>query len=520
MKTFLLIAVLILCTVLRSFAQEPVPLEVWRVNKSNPFRGVYNRFCYLPNFRNGEGKNAIVIRKRSWDDKVDRMETWYNRDEADTLNQFLWPFGFCPYATPDMNGDGYRDFFNGSTLYLGTEKDEPDTNKPYTYPANSNGFAKLNDDNCDDLYYHGASPHLIHFRFGNTVAGKYQSVSIRSTYATTDTQSYEQLKAFYKNKQGKWRLLTHSKGWTKGMYANVWLPKKSYLRLYALDFVKIRDDSTAVNSQLIDEYQNPEWLEYVPNYNDKEPFFWLPINDAGLVYNSEHYPRILYYVSMNTMPDKEKKYSSYATIIDLTDDKIANLNTLVPNKSTDCKQLKHSITSNNHEEIYYVNGDGTIQFMKVNEEGIPIPSCYIDRNKPPLRWGTVSGLYSTNDITGDGIPDVACLLSSSSDGNTFAIIKGQTSISKVNEKQTIIAEPYPLPSTNVLVIPIIVNISAHYTLSLYSQTGNLIDRIFSDELSIGNHSLKYDTSTIVSGTYILRLTNGKNTTDRLIIINH
>lgn len=514
-----LIFLFVLCCVIAK-AQEPVQLEVWRVNTSNPFRGVFDKFCYLPNFRNGLAPNAMVVRKRSWDDKTDRMETWYNRDIADTLNQFTWPFGFCPSLTPDINGDGQRDFFEGTKLYLGTKNDDPDTNTAYQYPGNSIGYTKFNTDNCDDLYYYGTSPYLAHFRFGNPIAGKFQSVSIKSTYTEKDSQLEEYIKALYKNKQGQWRLLTLSRGWTDGLYERIWQSKKSALRLYALEFTAINKDSTIVTTTQIDEYKDPKWLEFEEDYTSKDPSIWSPFNSGRLLYQSEHYPKILYYASMNTMPDKEtKKYDSYAKAFDLTDDKIRLLDVNIPNKTTDSKKLQYSITGNNYEEIYYVNGDGTIQFMKINEDNIPQRICYIDRNASPLRWGNVTHLQAVKDINNDGINDIACLLSSSADGNTLAIVKGKNITTSLEDK-TYISEPYPIPSTTQLAIPLYIASPHHYTLHLFSQTGKEVKVLFDGDLSSGSHTLHCNISDFPSGTYILRLSDGTTLIDRLIIINH
>ncbi|HRI30097.1 MAG TPA: hypothetical protein PLQ21_01095 [Candidatus Kapabacteria bacterium] len=518
MKITLILSFVLCCVI--ATAQEPVQLEVWRVNTSNPFRGVFDKFCYLPNFRNGLAPNAMVVRKRSWDDKTDRMETWYNRDIADTLNQFTWPFGFCPSLTPDINGDGQRDFFEGTKFYLGTKNDEPDTNTVYQYPGNSIGYAKFNADNCDDLYYYGTSPYLAHFRFGNPIPGKFQSVSIKSTYTEKDSQLEEYIKALYKNKQGQWRLLTLSRGWTDGLYERIWQSKKSALRLYALEFTAINKDSTIVTTTQIDEYKDPKWLEFEEDYNSKDPSIWSPFNSSKLLYQSEHYPKILYYASMNTMPDKEtKKYDSYAKAFDLTDDKIRLLDVNIPNKTTDSKKLQYSITGNNYEEIYYVNGDGTIQFMKINEDNIPQRICYIDRNASPLRWGNVTHLQAVKDINNDGINDIACLLSSSADGNTLAIVKGKNITTSLEDK-TYISEPYPIPSTTQLAIPLYIASPHHYTLHLFSQTGKEVKVLFDGDLSSGSHTLHCNISDFPSGTYILRLSDGTTLIDRLIIINH
>lgn len=528
MKTTIFLPLMLCCVV--AAAQEPVQLEVWTTVKSygfdlieNPF-GVGDRFAYMPNFLKGKVPHAFAISYREPNTDIqgfNKIYTWGFSTPNDTINRYTWPFRFFPYATPDINGDGQRDFFNGTALYLGTAEDIPDTSKQYQYPPNSTGYAQFNNDKCDDLYYHGSNmPSIMHFRFGNTVAGKYQTATITSTYAQEDVQLEEVMKALYKNKQGQWRLLTQSHGWKSGLYKRIYQSKKSALRLYALEFITINADSTVIKATQIDEYKDPKWLDFVEDYASKDPSIWSPFNSSRLLYQSENYPKILYYASMNTMPDKQtKKYDLYTKAFDLTDDKIKLLDINIPNKTTDSKKLQFSITGSNHEEIYYVNGDGTIQFMKINQDNIPQRVCYIDRNIQPLRLRNVTHLQAIKDINNDGLNDIACLLSSTADGNTLAIIKGQA-ISTFIEDKASISEPYPIPSTTQLAIPLYIKSPHNYTLHLFSQTGKEVKVLFDGELSAGSHTLHCNTSHIPTGTYILRLSDGKAMIDRLIVINH
>ena len=520
MKITLILSFVLCCVI--ATAQEPVQLEVWRVNKSNPFRGVFDKFCYMPNFRNGLAPNAMVIRKRSWDDKTDRMETWYNRDIADTLNQFTWPFGFCPSQTPDINGDGQRDFFEGTKLYLGTKNDEPDTNTAYQYPGNSIGYTKFNTDNCDDLYYYGTSPYLAHFRFGNPIAGKFQSVSIKSTYTEKDSQLEEYIKALYKNKQGQWRLLTLSKGWTDGLYERINQSKKSALRLYALEFTAINKDSTIVTTTQIDEYKDPKWLEFEEDYNSKDPSIWSPFNSGRLLYQSEHYPKILYYASMNTMPDKDKKYDSYATFFDLTNDKIVPSNAQVSQIVLGSTILKHSIDGDSIQDLAAQLGDWDIRTYRILNNG-SIKQIGILPTKSIINEGLLLHLQSINDINGDSIPDIVCLLSNTSTGNAIIIAKGQnitTSIKEAPHQSFSIGSPYPLPNSSRLTIPLHSEKIGLYSLTLFSVQGSAYPLFVNKEMSEGKTDFMMDISLYSSGNYILRFSDGKTSVEKNIIITH
>lgn len=520
MKITLILSFVLCCV--SATAQEPVQLEVWRVNKSNPFRGVFDKFCYLPNFRNGLAPNAMVVRKRSWDDKTDRMETWYNRDIADTLNQFTWPFGFCPSLTPDINGDGQRDFFEGTKFYLGTKNDEPDTTIQYKVDGNIAMIDAFNDDARDDFFLYGSgqmpNPYIAHFVFSNPTLKNFKKYSLVSKNILQDEKSEEIAKAIYKNKQGQWRLLTYCRGWVDGLYQRVWVSEKSVIRLYSLEFTTISEDSASVTATQIDEYRDPKWMDYIPDMNTQDDLQWRPFNNQRLLYNTEHYPKILYYASMNTMPDKDKKYDSYATFFDLTNDKIVPSNEKISSFLLLGSVLKHSVDGDKQEDIIRQDGDWTIKILSIDNNGFPVIKS-IFQTESILPRGRMTHGFSVNDISGDGIADIACLYQNNSTGNALVILKGQNITTSLEDK-TYISEPYPIPSTTQLAIPLYIASPHHYTLHLFSQTGKEVKVLFDGDLSSGSHTLHCNISDFPSGTYILRLSDGTTLIDRLIIINH
>ncbi len=521
MKITLILSFVLCCVI--ATAQEPVQLEVWRVNTSNPFRGVFDKFCYLPNFRNGLAPNAMVVRKRSWDDKTDRMETWYNRDIADTLNQFTWPFGFCPSLTPDINGDGQRDFMNAAGMfYLGTKNDEPDTTIQYKVDGNIAMIDAFNDDARDDFFLYGSgqmpNPYIAHFVFSNPTLKNFKKYSLVSKNILQDEKSEEIAKAIYKNKQGQWRLLTYCRGWVDGLYQRVWVSEKSVIRLYSLEFTTISEDSASVTATQIDEYRDPKWMDYIPDMNTQDDLQWRPFNNQRLLYNTEHYPKILYYASMNTMPDKDKKYDSYATFFDLTNDKIVPSNEKISSFLLLGSVLKHSVDGDKQEDIIRQDGDWTIKILSIDNNGFPVIKS-IFQTESILPRGRMTHGFSVNDISGDGIADIACLYQNNSTGNALVILKGQNITTSLEDK-TYISEPYPIPSTTQLAIPLYIASPHHYTLHLFSQTGKEVKVLFDGDLSSGSHTLHCNISDFPSGTYILRLSDGTTLIDRLIIINH
>jgi hypothetical protein len=422
-------------------------------------------------------------------------------------------------------------FFDGSTLFIGKETDEPDLSTTYKIRGNGYiGFTKINNDKCDDIYYYGnldvSDKPIAHFVFGNSSQTPFQTFTVISPHAmkTTDMTVLELPKAIYRNKQGQWRLLTHSKGWIRGTYTTIWQPKITILRLYSLEFKQVTEDSTTVILNQIDEYKDPKWSEYEDELHTKTPLNWLPVNDAGLLYNSEHYPKILYYASMNTMPDKEtKKYDSYATYFDLTNDKIVPSNTVVNVAAPECKILKHSIDGDDkHQQLFIQLADAKVHFYTIHESGILTETFTINTNNF-LNNGFLTTLFSIEDITGDSIPDVACLFKNNATGNALIIAKGQnitTSIKEAPQQSFSISSPYPLPNSSRLTIPLHCAKNGFYTLTLFSVQGSAYPLFVNKEMNEGKTDFMMDISPYSSGNYILRFSDGKTSVEKNIIITH
>ena len=529
MKITLILSFVLCCVI--ATAQEPVQLEVWTTVKSygfdlieNPF-GVGSRMAYVPNFRNKEIPHGFVISYREPNTDIqgfNKTYTWAFTKPNDTINRFSWPRNFFPYATPDMNGDSQRDFMNGTgVFYLGTDKDEPDTLQKFQIQAGGVGYAKMNNDNCDDLYYYGTSPAIVNFVFGNSQAGTYQTASVISTYLQKDSQLEEEMKAVYKNKQGQWRLLTQSKGWTDGLYERIYQSKKSALRLYALEFTVINTDSTIVTATQIDEYKDPKWLEFEEDYNSKDPSIWSPFNSSKLLYQSEHYPKTLYYASMNTMPDKDKKYDSYATFFDLTNDKIVPSNAVVNVAAPECKILKHSIDGDNREDMYVKSGP-FIYFYSVDATGIIKNTLRFTLPEDRYKSG-LNTLQSIADINNDGLDDIALMSSDNTVGNYFAIVLGKNILTHTIEESDqyfSIGSPYPLPNSSQLTIPLRSEKNGLYSLTLFSVQGSAYPLFVNKEMSEGKTDFMMDISPYSSGNYILRFSDGKTSVENNIIITH
>ena len=534
MKITLILSFVLCCVI--ATAQEPVQLEVWTTVKSygfdlieNPF-GVGDRFAYVPNFRNNKIPHGFIVSYREPNTDIqepNKVYTWAFAKPDDTLNQFTWPRNFFPSSTPDINADGQRDFMNAAGMfYLGTKNDEPDTSIQYKVDGNIAMIDAFNDDARDDFFLYGSgqmpNPYIAHFVFSNPTLKNFKKYSLVSKNILQDEKSEEIAKAIYKNKQGQWRLLTYCRGWVDGLYQRVWVSEKSVIRLYSLEFTTITEDSASVTATQIDEYRDPKWMDYIPDMNTQDDFQWRPFNNQRLLYNTENYPKILYYASMNTMPDKEtKKYDSYATFFDLTNDKIVPSNTVVDIAAPECKILKHSIDGDKIPEIYVKTGPN-ILFYSIASEGIPTNTMkYVipeDRFKGGLR-----GLTSISDINNDGIHDIALMSSDNTVGNYFAIVLGKNILTHTIEESDqsfSIRSPYPLPNSSRLTIPLHTAKNGLYSLTLFSVQGSAYPLFVNKDINEGKTDFMMDISPYSSGNYILRFSDGKTSVEKNIIITH
>ncbi|MCC6846832.1 MAG: hypothetical protein IT283_11055, partial [Bacteroidetes bacterium] len=137
------------------------------------------------------------------------------------------------------------------------------------------------------------------------------------------------------------------------------------------------------------------------------------------------------------------------------------------------------------------------------------------------KGAAVSIIVGIGDVSGDGIGDVAITYGH----GYFAIFKGINDASDVNSKplprfdmgQSI---PSPAPREGECSIPITIEKSGHYVLTLYSLTGAEIVRVFEGELSEGSHNIVLEPKlyALSAGMYSLRLSDGIATRERAIMV--
>jgi hypothetical protein len=539
MKTLLASVVSLLFVVVSfSLAQDPVPLETWTVIKGwndpkwNDNYGVGRQLSFLPNFRNGHGKHAVLINYFDKGGYATHDQTWYLETPTDTLSRFDWPAGMSSGTRQlDINGDNFVDYLSSNGyLYLGIADGVPDTSRYYQVPSLPDGYAgsskntygDYNADRKDDvLYLHEAgvnSPNLLTIIFGGEDVGALQRVSPQSPAVAEDTTLNEQAAVLYQNKQGAWRLLSYVYGY---QYKEVnhqqrWLPDpfKAAIRLYSVRF-----EGTKITLEKIDEYRAPEWK----NFNYTELAFQPFEKDQTFLFQSVKHPKIVAYLMFSRI-DNQKNIITLSPIVDLTGDRISvsNLDGSAAFTPSDGVLLEHSVDGDSLEDIAVMRVN-TVEIHCLTAETTYPRMCmrYRDAN-----LGLTGDVYSVGDVSGDGISDISAIFRNDVKGNTFAIIKGRDwrSTGVIDEPKNIglslnIGAPYPIPTqSDMIAIPIITDGTDAYTLSVFSLDGRHFTDVYNGMLEAGQYTLPLNTARFTAGTYLLRLSGGKKSVQRTLII--
>jgi len=544
MKRFCFTVALLLTTIL-CFSQTPVPLEEWLVSKGYPdssasppiIAGVTNQFSVVNGFRKDPTKQSIVIGKIQPKTFSYTIETWLNRFQGDTLNEFTWGSGFHPegIVSLDINGDGNTDYLNRSgRLFLGTSEGVPDTTKRYVFGnhphiragSRKNTYGDVDSDGKDDVfYYHVADkgyPYLMSIMLGNADVSNVKTTHIQSP-VLSDTTMHEVAVVLFKNKSGSWRLLTYT--WANFFFKNpppgkwVNIPDKSEIRLYGVEFKQQADSTTAVLTKL-DGYQSPEWAVHADDYYKNN---WSPVatNGGGTIYNSQHLDKILFYPDV-TMIDGAKLSSVYP-IMDVTNDRLTQIYS--SGGCAYCNVLDHSIDGDDIEDLAETY-TGTVFFFNISTDHFELKLLYGWSDNENRHAGGMGDLYSIGDLNNDGISEVAFLLNDAWKGNTFVILKGKdwktvyVQETEIEKKQLSIGDPFPTPQNiSQLQVPIHTTTAGLYELQLFTLDGRMIETVWAKQVDgVQNLTVFVQTSELTAGVYFLRLTNGVHKAERIVTI--
>ncbi|MBL7974417.1 MAG: hypothetical protein JNJ85_05870 [Candidatus Kapabacteria bacterium] len=499
--------------------------------------GVTEQFSVINNFKKYSFKQSVIIGKIQPKTFKYTIETWLNRFQGDTLNDFTWGSGFHPEGiiSLDINGDENTDYLNGNgRLFLGTLEGVPDTTKRYVlqnHPhiragSRKNTYGDVNNDGKDDIfYYHIADqsyPYLMSIITGNADVRNVKTAHITSP-VLSDTTMHEVAVVLYKNKQGLWRLITYT--WANFFFKNpppgkwVNIPEKSEIRLYSVEFIQ-QLDSTTVTLTKLDSYQSPEWAKHADDYYKNN---WSPVatNGGGTLYNSKHLDKILFYPVVSTINNTLLTTSN--PVFEIQNDTFLTLEET--GGCPDCLVLDHSIDGDFIEDMARGFNDALITYSITQTVNIPFVRYTYSLPKP---YGTlVNDIYSLSDINGDGINDIAAMFyHGGSEPNTFVILKGKDwKTVGVNDTEhgnelLSVGNPFPIPqNTSQLQVPIHIHTMGLFELQLFTIDGKFAKTVWQQQINgAQNMTIIIQTADLPNGAYILRLTNGIQTTERSITL--
>ncbi len=523
-------------------SQTPVPLEEWAIVKGwidSSFAppkqyGVGSRFSVLSHVPNLPNKNAIVMNYYNYSRAATYDRSWLFENPNDTINRFSWlPGASNNLCEIDFNGDGIIDYATGAGLLLGRKNDYPDTSQHYPIytsgiraGSRKNTYGDVNNDGKDDIfYYHIADqsyPYLMSIITGNADVRNIKTAHITSP-VLSDTTMHEVAVVLYKNKQGLWRLITYT--WANFFFKNpppgkwVNIPEKSEIRLYSVEFIQ-QLDSTTVTLTKLDSYQSPEWAKHADDYYKNN---WSPVatNGGGTLYNSKHLDKILFYPVVSTINNTLLTTSN--PVFEIQNDTFLTLEET--GGCPDCLVLDHSIDGDFIEDMARGFNDALITYSITQTVNIPFVRYTYSLPKP---YGTlVNDIYSLSDINGDGINDIAAMFyHGGSEPNTFVILKGKDwKTVGVNDTEhgnelLSVGNPFPVPqNTSQLQVPIHIHTMGLFELQLFTIDGKFAKTVWQQQINgAQNMTIIVQTADLPNGAYILRLTNGIQTTERSITL--
>lgn len=442
---------------------------------------------YLPNFdvANG-GINATALNLRG-------TATIYNRFHGDTVNQFSWErASLVVYG--DFNNDGLRDYVDvGGRLYLGVGANAPPKqtgkkilDRDLWYERQGTVVNDFTGDGIDDIITRGKSiPDSIntdgYLIMGNADTSRIHSVSFKFP----GTKRCLMIAAYTIG--GKGRIISY--GYGDGIF-----DRNEGFYLWSIEVEKTGEPT--VKLALLDKVER----------------FKLP--GAELFYT--YYNSGLVKVSEQNIAFLAVKTST-SSIYRMANDKF---------------------------EFQYENyaREGDFQFLEraIDRSGKPgwsrlslFGKWIVFYSGSPaddtIAKAVFPGFYQTDrlaerivsigDINGDEAGDVAMTFSGRS-GRSFVIAKGITSTSVAEQAQAPFrltqSIPSPVPASSQGVISVSLERSGQYSLTLYSLQGNEIGRVFSGELSAGEHQFVIEPKRygLAPGFYSLRLSDGVRTRER------
>lgn len=465
-------------------------LQEWWRTEFEPTEG--GGISYLPNFKDGHGALAITT--------ADGDKTWMLKFPGDTANVFTWQTnGAKKIQTGDFNGDGITDYLDAlGNIYRGIQNGQPPEPEFINYPSAAHYVERrtivdINNDGFDDIVLAGymESPHIISFILGGS---DIKNLRIASKTKNKLYQYYdEDVTGIYRAPDNTWRVLAYWDNFTL-KFSNK--PGDGGFVLYKMDVVP---EGESVQIKMTELDRTTEHSSDGKQIYD--PFL-------SKVYKSSH--------------------SDKASLIALSPDyKIQTVFTLANEQI----EFKHNFFKNIGRIIPSIDGDSHEDYLNSYNGSIAVFSGGDKLDTTPItKISTCSFNYVTGagDINGDGIGDLAFIHYGNPSANIkgcFSIVLGQTPTSVNDYESTsgfFLEEsiPHPVSLHSTAILPVNINTSGMYSLEMFNLKGQKVAGIFNGVLDSGKQNLPLNIAAyhISSGTYTLRLSNGKASREQTIII--
>ena len=483
--------IIVLLMVVPCRAQQP-PLNLPELEEWYSWPGgKSSHISYLPGFSANGGMNAIT----QW---RDGDPTWFNQFAYDTVNRFSWKEGGSKVVVQiDFNNDGIFDYFDtGGRIYTSQIKGEQPNPEPVAVTSvGGSGLSVIGDINKDgypDLLL-ARSP--LETSVGlDIVYGGLDLTHLRVVRAIT-SEPLGSLIAMYFNENQGLRMITY--------YSN---PSSEAFILYGLTFKASTGDSVIVGTTILDRIVESRLSKDQGIFSAYSTCF----------YESKALKKDILITT---------KSGGSTQGYNISADKFGSVLS-APIGTLSYSALKGSIDGDSIEDFIIA---GSIKNNNISTDvyflvsGNPLENPF-----PPkayFRWpdcGISENLAYIGDVTGDGIGDVAY----GSDG-CFIIYKGidwrelSASDAPTTPDFTLHqSEPSPIGKDGMAVLPITLAHAGVYTLDVYDLTGKRIGEMFHGELPSGEVRLPLDVKSynLSSGMFALRLTDGKHTRERAIVI--
>ena len=494
MKTTIFLPLMLCCVVAaaqdNTVSQTLPELQEWYSIKG----GVSALVSYLPGFDSvGGGLNAITHTRRNSD------PVFYNRFPFDTASQFQWkPGGGEIVVQIDFNNDGIHDYVDyRGRLYTGSKKGEKPNSEPIrtltTRIADRNFIHDFNNDSYPDVMIRNGAGG-VEILFGNK-----ELTQIKRTI-----KSYPRAADFiggYSNEHGKPRMILYShEDYTEGFY------------LYGIRSAS-KGDSTEI---FLDELDKIE----IQKLTKDEPAKF--ISNSTMIYQEKSYsvPFVNIFKNKNT---DTNEFKSYGYVIQ--DDKFIKSRNNAPGVGK-IAIIGGSIDGDSIPDIFQIDIvtiDGKSSLIYQCYSGNPLYSngkpvmCFIR----DFRCLGNSGIQYIGDVNKDGIGDIAY---GGSDG-CFSVYLGLdwrkvgvNDIAEFNSFKIHQNIPNPVHKDRKTLLPVSLNTSGKYSLTLYDVQGNTIKELFVGELSEGDHKIPLDLMGLSAGMYVVKMSNGSVSRERAIMI--